>query len=111
MSRNARILDAWPRPIFDQGVAMTDAAGLDFDSNLTGLWFRNFALHQLKGSFCVWDLDGTHFCRHIFLSSRSFRKTRVRSRMKMLHRLDSMWQKFDDNWHCCQPLTREARLS
>ena len=43
---------------------MTDAARLDFDSNPTGLWFRNFPLHQLKGSFCVRDLDGTHFVRH-----------------------------------------------
>ena len=47
---------------------MTDPARLDFDSYPTGLWFRNFPLHQLKGPFRVRDLDGTHFFRHTYLS-------------------------------------------
>src|SRR5947199_8358101 len=98
MSRNARILNAWPRPIFDQGVAMTDTARLDLDSYPTGVWFRNFPFDNFKWSVRVRDLHGTHFGRHIFLSSRSFRKTRVSTRMNMLHRLDNMWQKFDVNW-------------
>ncbi len=40
---------------------MTDAAGLDLDSYPSGLWFRNFPLHDLKRSLRVRDLRDTHF--------------------------------------------------
>src|SRR5947207_7521282 len=64
MSRNARILNAWPRPIFDQGVAMTDAARLDFDSHPSSLRLRNFSFNDFKRSSGTRNLNGTHFVRH-----------------------------------------------
>src|SRR4029450_43572 len=61
---------------------MTDAARLDLDSYPSRLGFRNFALHKLKGSLRLRDLHGTHFVRHIFLSSRFSERQGPRSHMK-----------------------------
>src|SRR5438874_1372750 len=56
---------------------MTDPTSLDLDSHPLRLWFWNFSLNELKGSLRLRNLHSMHFCRHIFLSPSSFRKTRL----------------------------------
>ena len=54
---------------------MTDAAGLDFDSYPSRLWFRNVSFDNLKRSLRLRDLHRAHFLRHNFSIVLFFRKT------------------------------------
>ncbi|MEJ2632822.1 MAG: hypothetical protein P8011_08550 [Acidihalobacter sp.] len=51
MARYARILDAWECAVFDEGVAVADAAGFDLDAHLARSGFRKRAFdHLVLGS-------------------------------------------------------------
>src|ERR1700686_4329974 len=77
MPRYPRILNARPRPLLDQRIAVTNATSLHLDSHPSALWFRNFPLDQLQWSLRLWDLHCSHFFRHNFLSFCSSEKTRT----------------------------------
>ncbi len=53
---------------------MTDATGLDLDSQPSGLRFGNLSLDNFKWSFRLGDLHRAHFLRHNFSIVPFFRK-------------------------------------
>jgi hypothetical protein len=60
MSGDARIFDAGPMTFFHQGIAVTNAARLDLDTNLATDWLGNRALNDFKVSTGLADLNGFH---------------------------------------------------
>jgi len=61
MAGNARILQAGPMAFLDQGIAVADATGLDFDPHLAGARFGDWAFYDFKRSARAGDLRGAHF--------------------------------------------------
>ena len=60
VSGNARILQAWPDAFFHQSIAVADAAGFDFDANLTAGGLGDGALDQFEISAWFADLNRFH---------------------------------------------------
>ena len=57
---NSRILKARPASVFDQRIAVTDAAGQDFNANRPGTGLRGFAFNGFKRPIRARDLRGAH---------------------------------------------------
>jgi hypothetical protein len=57
---HARILDSRPVTFLGQRIAVTNAAGLDFDPHLTGTRLGNFAFNDFKRSAGAGDLGSAH---------------------------------------------------
>src|SRR5262245_46588438 len=64
MTWNTRILKPRPETVFDEHVAVTDAAGLNFNANLPCAWFRDISLNQFPISAGFTDLRCLHFVAH-----------------------------------------------
>src|SRR5438552_8228918 len=64
MTRDARVLNAGPKALFDQRITMADAARRDFDSNCSRRRFRYRSFDNLKLSLRRRYLCNTH-CSHI----------------------------------------------
>jgi len=62
MARNTWILNAREGAILREVVAEADAAGLDFDANLSGAGLGDVALNDFKIAASLWNLDRFHFC-------------------------------------------------
>ncbi len=60
MARHAGILQTGPKAVFDEHIAVTDAAGLDLDPHPSGWGLRDFAFHEFKWPAGVADLGGSH---------------------------------------------------
>jgi hypothetical protein len=60
VSGHAGLLDAGPMSFFDQGVAVTDAAGFYLDANLAAAGLRGGALDNFEVSTCLADLNDFH---------------------------------------------------
>jgi hypothetical protein len=63
MAGHARILESRPVTFLDERVAVTDATGLDFYSDLAGTGLGNFAFNDFKRPAGAGDLGSAHF-RH-----------------------------------------------
>src|SRR5271163_4041541 len=61
MSGRARIGDARPRAVLGEEIAVTYAACVDFDSDLSARWFEDFFFDQFEGAFGLFDSSGFHF--------------------------------------------------
>jgi hypothetical protein len=57
---HTRILYAWERAEFREGVAVADPASLDLDPHAAGSGFRNGTFNQLEGTVGALYLNGTH---------------------------------------------------
>src|SRR5262249_51735182 len=62
MARNARILNAREDAVLCEVVAEANAAGLDFDANLSGAGLGDVALNDFKIAASLWNPDRFHFC-------------------------------------------------
>ena len=71
MTRHARILKPGPQTLFDEHIAVANAARLHFHANLAGARLRDIAFHQFKISTGFADLRRFHFLIH--KSNRSHR--------------------------------------
>jgi hypothetical protein len=63
---HARILEAGPVPFLHERIAVTDAAGLDFDPDLTGPGLGNFAFNDFKRPAGAGDLGSAHLGHNFF---------------------------------------------
>jgi hypothetical protein len=61
MSRRARIGDARPGAFLGEQVAVTYAARLDFDSNLSARRLEDFFVNDFEWTFGLFDSSGFHF--------------------------------------------------
>src|SRR5207244_5274580 len=68
MTWHAWILKPWPEAVFDEHVAVANAACLDFHAHLAGSRFGNIALHQFPIATCLAYLCGFHFRAHYWSS-------------------------------------------
>ena len=57
---DAGVFDAGHEALFDEGVAVADAAGLDFDADLVGAGRGDGAGDEFEGTVFAGDLDGAH---------------------------------------------------
>ena len=73
MAGDARVFDSGKETLFCDAVAVTDTAGLDFDSDRAGAGLGDVALHDFKRSFRAGNLHGSHF-RHNPFSLQVFAK-------------------------------------
>jgi hypothetical protein len=62
VARDARILQAGPKTVFDKRVTVANTTCLDSDSHPTGTRLRNLTFNNLKISARPSDLCRTHFC-------------------------------------------------
>src|ERR1041384_2028127 len=69
MSRHTRILKSGPDSLFDEHVAMTNPARINFHAHLPNTRLRNVALYQLPIPICSTNLS----CLHLVIHARSFR--------------------------------------
>ena len=60
MAGNAWILQARPVALLDQGIAVADTTGLDFDSHQAGARLGDFAFNKFKRPGWPGNLGGTH---------------------------------------------------
>ena len=60
MTRHTRILEPGPQTLFDEHIAVANAARLHFHANLPGARLRNVALHQFPVSARFADLRRFH---------------------------------------------------
>jgi hypothetical protein len=60
MARDTRKLQAGPVAFDDEGITVTDAAGLDFDTNRAGTGLRDFAFDDFEGAIWTGDLGNAH---------------------------------------------------
>src|SRR5712691_8785157 len=70
MTRHPRILKPGPETLFDEHIAVANAARLHFHANLPSAWLRDFAFHQFPISTGFADLRRLHF--HIDCSPSNF---------------------------------------
>jgi hypothetical protein len=61
MARRARIGDARPCAFLGEQVAVTYAARLDFNSNLSARRLEDFFIDDFKWTFGLFDASGFHF--------------------------------------------------
>jgi hypothetical protein len=59
---DAWVLEPRPQTVFDQDIAMANAARVHFHTNLPGARLGNVAFNQLKISTGFTDLCSFHFC-------------------------------------------------
>ena len=59
---HARIFDARSRALFGEQVAMTDAAGMDLDKNVSRTGLGNLALNDLEIGPGFGNRRGSHWC-------------------------------------------------
>jgi len=64
MTRHPWILQTGPKSVFDQNVAVANAARLHFHADLAGARFGDFAFHQFKIPAGLADLRRFHFLTH-----------------------------------------------
>jgi hypothetical protein len=60
VSRDAWILDAWPIAFLYQRIAVADAAGFDFNSDLAAAGLRNISFDEFEITAGFADLDNFH---------------------------------------------------
>ncbi len=72
MAGNARVLQPRPKAFLHQGIAVTDAARLDFDPHPAGGGLWDFAFNNFKRPVRADDLCGTHLGHKQFLVSEKF---------------------------------------
>ena len=63
---DAGILNAGEQAGFGNGIAMANAAGLDFDPDGAGTGLGNFAFDEFKGSVGFGNLSSAHFWHKVF---------------------------------------------
>jgi hypothetical protein len=67
VSGNAWILEAGPMAFFDERVAVADAAGFDFNPDLSAAGFGNVPFDEFEITAGFADLDSLHFRHSSFL--------------------------------------------
>jgi hypothetical protein len=60
MTRHTRILEPGPQTLFDEHIAVANAARLHFHANLPSAGLRDFAFNYFKRSIRASDLCNTH---------------------------------------------------
>jgi len=66
MTRHTRILKPWPQTIFDERIAVANAAGLDSYPNLSIAGLRDFAFNYFKWPIGPSNLCDAHLCHSSF---------------------------------------------
>src|SRR5208282_4534041 len=74
VSGNARILDARPIAFLDQRIAVADATGFNFNSDLTAAGFGNVSFDEFEISAGFADLDSFHLRHSSFLMNSGWWK-------------------------------------
>jgi len=65
MSRHPRVLDARPYSLLGHGIAVADAASLDFYTHLSNAGLFDLAFNEFKGAAGTSDLHDTHLCHNV----------------------------------------------
>src|SRR5580704_3464620 len=80
VSRNAWVLDSGPMAFFHEGIAVADAAGFDFNSDLVASGIRNISFDEFEIAAGLADLDSFHFGHGSFLTNSGLMEMTQRDR-------------------------------